>query len=540
MANSFLLPIVVAAISFRGLVDAYPISPVPPSPPDAWVYLAVITSIFVSLAFLMVARSTFSRWRRHSTSTQLRKNSYLTQRAHPIRSPTLIFPKRCILSSTKIRMKSSGILVGFLGSPNWEITGVMKSVESDWRWALPVDKKYPSPAKSPQRSAAIHWAIKTMHYNQSTAPASLNLLDSAVDSLSQAPPLPPVHHTGFHLTSSTTKATSNFQTCVGRCAIRGPFTGHLTSSHNVATTSSQTFSLPGVLERDFSVPQRLQCLSSTPPGPTISKQFDSLQAHPPSPHASASTSTVNRAGRSVRLVQRSSEVESSDSAHATTPGLRIRGVTTSLPLDISSLGLLQVSPQLCPPLQRSSSPLRMTFSPAIGPSPLRSMMLPISSSDEVTPSHSSRKHLAKNPYDHLGLGHPSRSPIESNVTPTISQRSIRSDPPASPHGQASTTTQGSAALEDMIHQLVQATSDWDDSVFVNEDFRSLIETSKSPSSPGTAQSPPSRREATPQLEASSEEAMMPCSSSTGHFYSPYFYSYSEMSRLPLFSIPEEP
>ncbi|KAF5333344.1 hypothetical protein D9611_002489 [Ephemerocybe angulata] len=63
-------------------------------------------------------------------------------------------------------------------------------------------------------------------------------------------------------------------------------------------------------------------------------------------------------------------------------------------------------------------------------------------------------------YSHLGLGRPSQSPV------SVHHLDLDRGSPDSP------------TLESMLDQLVQATSDWDDSIFVDDKFKHLIDSSK--------------------------------------------------------------
>lgn len=144
------------------------------------------------------------------------------------------------------------------------------------------------------------------------------------------------------------------------------------------------------------------------------------------------------------------------------------------------------------PKPRSPS-VRIRRSPAIGPSPLRSMILPDPSegslgsraSDKENSGSRSRPVSIKSAHSQLGLGLPStrRLGLERIENPENSTRglnlTVKGQPmDGSPRPLCPRDDDDPNILLGMIRELVEETSEWDSSLFMDEGFKSLIQESK--------------------------------------------------------------
>ncbi|KAJ7590972.1 hypothetical protein C8J56DRAFT_1135262 [Mycena floridula] len=141
-------------------------------------------------------------------------------------------------------------------------------------------------------------------------------------------------------------------------------------------------------------------------------------------------------------------------------------------------------PHIKPRVQKVSLGVRK--SPPVGPSPLRIMTLPESfvsdSSKPQTPekydpqSKASRRHH----YPDLGLGYPT-SAMRTDIPPTcVSPDALQSSGQFSSRNSSrrlSKIEEDPTTLIGIIRELVEETSGWDTSLFVDDNFRSLIEAS---------------------------------------------------------------
>lgn len=122
-----------------------------------------------------------------------------------------------------------------------------------------------------------------------------------------------------------------------------------------------------------------------------------------------------------------------------------------------------------------SSPFRNRRSPPLGPSPLRSMILPDSADDDVLESKSpvdngmdntpTPKRLSM-PYQHLGLELPT-----FGLAVPADQR-LRSQ------GPNASISEGQESVLDFLRELVEETKDWDESIVLDEGFRNMIQGSQ--------------------------------------------------------------
>lgn len=172
--------------------------------------------------------------------------------------------------------------------------------------------------------------------------------------------------------------------------------------------------------------------------------------------------------------------------------------------NLSSFPCPPISTVVSPIIKRKTSPpsIRVRRSPAIGPSPLRTMILPDPSFTEITFLQASDKENIRtkdrptssiSTYSHLGLEYPhSRSGTggesESEEYPSGSARGgaksainrIRSN--GSERRVSKTGDDDPNVLLGIIRELVEETNEWDSSLFVDENFKAMIESSRGLSS----------------------------------------------------------
>lgn len=104
---------------------------------------------------------------------------------------------------------------------------------------------------------------------------------------------------------------------------------------------------------------------------------------------------------------------------------------------------------------------RVRRSPPLGPSPLRSMILPNTPGEEDTVECND---VARIECSHIGLG-----------LPSLSQSGIR----ARLHEHVAEASDNSDGVLGIIRELVYETNDWDPSLFMDDNFKTLIKQSKS-------------------------------------------------------------
>jgi hypothetical protein len=154
-------------------------------------------------------------------------------------------------------------------------------------------------------------------------------------------------------------------------------------------------------------------------------------------------------------------------------------VTSSIDVDSSvPLALLPLNPTRSTkikPKPRSSS-VGVRRSPPLGPSPLRTMILPDNSvqSNDIRPGSRDSSVIGRTHYGHLGIGFP---------TPNTNYEQPN-DPPESSHNQQHAKTSATQISDDdpnillsIIRELVEETSEWDASLFMDDNFKSMIQNS---------------------------------------------------------------
>ncbi|KAG6831600.1 hypothetical protein H0H92_009073 [Tricholoma furcatifolium] len=139
-----------------------------------------------------------------------------------------------------------------------------------------------------------------------------------------------------------------------------------------------------------------------------------------------------------------------------------------------------VFPNFRPKESRKSS-LRAQRSPAIGPSPLRTMIHPDPSDPKVAlQAIASRHNSADAKFDHstLGLGFPkSPSILQSNNQSASGERRNLSEDSSKPR-RATLPTRDSHTLSGLIRELIEETDHWDGSLFKDKHFKAMIDDSK--------------------------------------------------------------
>ncbi|KAF5388235.1 hypothetical protein D9615_000437 [Tricholomella constricta] len=148
-----------------------------------------------------------------------------------------------------------------------------------------------------------------------------------------------------------------------------------------------------------------------------------------------------------------------------------------------------ISPKLKQKARRPS--IRVRRSPAIGPSPLRTMILPDPSDSNMTARTNVSELRSRNSntsLDHsrIGLGFPKTPYTDAQELKPI-ESSEAQEQEQNRNGRASGTTAGDDpnVLMGIIRELVEETNQWDGSLFKDKNFKTMIENSKYPSFKGS-------------------------------------------------------
>ncbi|KAH6914880.1 hypothetical protein BKA70DRAFT_1257293 [Coprinopsis sp. MPI-PUGE-AT-0042] len=535
------------------LVVAIPAAPskdTSTSPPSSWIYCGVITAISVSLTLLLWARGSFSRRRQDASATSTGGGVGIPSSFSRIsRHINLDKPQRCHVSPSKTSFKS-GIMVGFLGSPAWEVTGfVQRSTtlpmmspignrlcEMDQTRSQRRTTSLPKVANISSRDGTVSWIYDPSKYRiSSNAPAQAYLAEMpCFDTRNRPlslPTAPLTRSTSLPQLSGILRRNGRTSTFVQDSNPRNLTTsGTRLSSRERSPAWQPHCPCPPLRRAEGQIEQNL----STPV-----QHVEQPLRHPTPDHKGQST----KPARSIEM----EPFSSTDSF-----GLRARSTASLSVYGTNSPRESLRTPQTqSPTWARRPLSYRASRTPPVGPSPLRSMILPASSTQEVTDYLLSEEDHPRSPTVH-DIETPSkarRHSIQSNGSgPHIDssrllqgafEGDLESIETNSSHQMyhsgshprlSSSSTRDSHDLEDIIHQLVRATSEWDDSLFVNGEFKSLIETSRSPTSEGTP--------IPPLQEATLDEEENPFSYFT-NLSARLQNSYTEMVPGPLFSIPEE-
>ncbi|TEB35714.1 hypothetical protein FA13DRAFT_1728567 [Coprinellus micaceus] len=471
------------------------------------VHLAVIISITLALAILYTAKLHFLQVR---TSTINIRFNDLALSSTPNRKP-------CDASSVDTQGKpGSPFLLGFLGSPARELRYVATDLLRLTPSGRLLKRQYtPHPLKGAM-GMVLNW-IK-----EPGSPKLLSRLGSFSSSWTPdggSPQLP-------------------FQRAHGACPIAC-----------AALVGSGGATLLEVPKCPLTVPLERKMLARRRPADTYISE-----------HTNMGSFLLNR--RATDRRQKTSELDTSDV-------IGNSGFSTSLAINegsehspwLASLASLQLGPtpgQTFLEDLESTSPMPLKFrlpspllpakkksSPTKRRSPLRSILPPQTlsgvnkagsppkgdSGDTPIPLFSDVSPIENGKaasYKELGLGRPSQSPVSLHRTETDAE-----------------SFADSPTLELMLEQLVQATSDWDDSILIDDKFKSLLDSTKRSDHTSDADhqftvemkcsdSPPSPGIELPKLKDFDDESIAHPNPFLG---SPYILR--DRTRDLLFSIPEE-
>ncbi|TFK23282.1 hypothetical protein FA15DRAFT_670679 [Coprinopsis marcescibilis] len=482
-----------------------------------WIYLGIIVSIGASLALLIFLKNFYTRWRRHALkpSRNALDQSLASHTRYSQHTPGINFPKPCLLSSSIRKIQSSGFVVGLLGSPAWEVNGGLETLK----------------VKTAEIRTYRNGTWQPVHaYSNACTPTT-----------KRSPGSRSIHAGSVTTSKLSTPEREN------------------NSSLSQHWHHSITTRLEGAYCHSKPVLSTATCISPSPNDRY--NNLVSLEASSPTPlplerkshgswtdirlASSVSFGTIAFEGKlATDSVSRTIEIGPFASSSLSSK----RRKDPASPPAINNLRELHSSPRdNRPPFLRQTSDYRKGSSP-----PTQSFVqapMPPSSSEEVAAylfsedsyaaapqiasgsKRSPRLRKDENHYAHLGLGHP----LQSHTTGVPSTFANICRDSESPKIQESSFLEGEdpADFDDMISELVRTTSEWDDSLFVNEEFKSLMDHYK-PQTPSPKKSHHLPKQAHGDLSHDLFLSYHPPS----EIYPPNPYHH-ENPRLPLCSIPEE-
>ncbi|KAJ6599037.1 hypothetical protein DFH09DRAFT_1356182 [Mycena vulgaris] len=497
---------------------ALPITPIHSSGQSVAACLAVLAALFFGLLLLILLKRVYIQRRRANVS-QMPQSSILSL---PVGSTSAIVSVDSVTSESE----KAGFIVGFFGSPSVEIQCALEKAEwketkhSSFTYQIHTDSRhrrldYPSVLDISRRHNR-HASTSPRVLDKSPVlrePHSLNL--PYFPDKAHVPFLPPrrfslptMNRSVAH--DSQRRRHSSLKSTRGRRSVS--FVPGSPSLRIVkSSTSLDTPQLP--LSPQFSeVPMASPAPSSNSAFHPFSPKFTCRLSRsfmpplPPLPFTNSPSNTTHRGG-SIQISHpyalaphpRKSPQTSSQTDLITTN-------TSFVPLELPALG-----PALSPTISSFPSPppvtsilkpkfkVRARRSPAIGPigpSPLRTMILPESVDCELSsytqnrlnkenPDAMDRPISIHSPYTSLGVrvgelggGSGTYAGVAKGASNNIVPKAKRRHSSVSSHRASKVEEDDPSVLLGIIRELVEETSEWDpSSVFMSQNFKTLLQES---------------------------------------------------------------
>jgi len=496
--------------------------------PSGSACLAVLVTLFLLLLFLLVVKRLFIKkrqleyYRSSGSETSFVGDSF----AH---SSASILPLSFRIDS---RNNNTGVLVGLLGSPAWETSVKLVMDPSMWtqykRYSVVYQHTHRHRAKHPHTQASdvsktkptfdqlrsISVATFCEHYTSfNIKPHSLRLpscpskayADTAVPRRLSLPSLSRQGtHDALHLKrflslkcprtrrsdilASSNPSNHSLRLVEDTTGPEHPLPFSPTDSRVPFSRSQPTTTYStGDSNRDLrTLPPSLISTSSGRPFSSPTPASDCHQRNSAAVHISYPSNLGRIPSDISPIVDRTvpcSPANSKVDCHIPIFRKSLAPVTTSInfssPVLPALLPLNSAHPTKMKQKPRSPS-VRVRRSPPIGPSPLRTMILPDNS--DVSPSFqkndiNSKKDtsISRRAYhSHLGLGFPTNKVLHADQEqPNITLEASQSHQ----HPTINPNDDGPNILLSIIRELVEETSKWDASLFVDDNFKSMIQNS---------------------------------------------------------------
>ncbi|KAJ7368335.1 hypothetical protein DFH08DRAFT_982138 [Mycena albidolilacea] len=482
------------ALTFFTSCNALPITPKTRSTsPSVPVCLAVLCLVLGLLLLLFAKRVYIHKTRRLN---QARQNSILSL---PISST----------DSVPSHKEKAGFITGFFGSPTVEIQCALEKAEwkenkqSSFTYQIHIESRrrrveYPSvlDISSRLRSRSVSTSPRTLDkksvlrgshsLNLPSLPEKAYLNKSSVPPHSRRFSLPNMNRNGH---GSNRRRHSSLKSARSRRSVTfspgSPFLRIIDSSPGRDTSLHLS---PRLSEVSTTSPAPSSISASSPKtGPRLSRSF--IPPLPPFPFMSSPPSSTQRAGviqisypyaLSARKIVQAPQTDPRFPASVHQPAPT--SSTNCIPLKRPLLGQAPLSPTLSsfpsPPtvtgILKPKLKVRTRRSPtigAIGPSPLRSMILPESFESEL--SSYARTRFTQSVHS----GSENAGIAQSASNGIFSKANRKHSTVSSPHASEVDDDDPSLLLE-IIRELVEETSEWDPStVFMNESFKTLLQES---------------------------------------------------------------